>query len=152
VRHRQPGRAKGGADACNDAFAARREAVDVTTRARLVRLDHVQLAMPAGHEDEAAAFYEGLLGLRRVQKPPRLEARGGCWFEDGDVVVHLGVDPRFAPATKAHPAFLVEGLDELCGRLEDSGVAVTFDHELPGVRRCYVADPFANRLELIDAE
>ena len=118
--------------------------------ARLVRLDHVQLAMPKGGEEAATGFYEALLGLSRVPKPPALAARGGCWFEGGDVVVHLGVDPAFVPATKAHPAFVVDDLDALCTRLAGAGVAARFDDELPGVRRCYVADPFGNRIELID--
>ena len=49
-------------------------------------------------------FYEGLLGLTRVPKPPHLEQRGGCWFENGSVKVHLGVEADFRPARKAHPA------------------------------------------------
>src|SRR5437764_7793161 len=36
------------------------------------RLDHVQLAMPAGQEAEAIAFYEGLLGITNVAKPQHL--------------------------------------------------------------------------------
>src|ERR1700730_10166395 len=84
---------------------------------RLVRLDHVQLAMPRGREDEADAFYAGLLGFTVVPKPPVLAARGGRWFESGDVVVHLGVDPTFTPATKAHPAFVVEDLDAVVAEL-----------------------------------
>ena len=66
-------------------------------------IDHVQLAMPAGREDDARAFYAGLLGLSEVPKPPHLAARGGCWFETRDVKIHLGVDPDFRPARKAHP-------------------------------------------------
>jgi catechol 2,3-dioxygenase-like lactoylglutathione lyase family enzyme len=116
--------------------------------ARLIRLDHIQLATPAGREDEAIAFYEGLLGLTSVPKPPVLAARGGCWFEQGAVIVHLGVDPSFAPATKAHPAF--DDLDGLAATLEAAGVELTFDDALEGVRRGYVADPFGNRIELIE--
>lgn len=56
---------------------------------RVVRLDHVQLAMPAGREAEAVAFYEGILGIAQVPKPDHLATRGGCWFEDGDLKVHL---------------------------------------------------------------
>jgi catechol 2,3-dioxygenase-like lactoylglutathione lyase family enzyme len=58
----------------------------------ILRLDHVQLAMPAGRESEAVAFYEGVLGIACVPKPDHLAVRGGCWFEDGDLKVHLGVD------------------------------------------------------------
>ncbi len=115
---------------------------------RLARLDHVQLAMPAGGEREAVAFYSGVLGLAEVPKPPVLAARGGCWFE-GDVVAHLGVDPNFIPATKAHPAFVVEGLEGLVARLADAGVEFVPDDALEGVVRGYVKDPFGNRIELI---
>jgi catechol 2,3-dioxygenase-like lactoylglutathione lyase family enzyme len=118
---------------------------------RLTRLDHVQLAMPAGREPDAVTFYSGVLGLAEVPKPPVLAVRGGCWFESGDVIVHLGVDPQFTPATKAHPAFVVDDLDALASTLDAAGVALTYDDALEGVRRGYVTDPFGNRIELIDA-
>jgi hypothetical protein len=38
------------------------------------RLDHVQLAMPAGREKEARAFYQELLGIPEVVKPRHLAA------------------------------------------------------------------------------
>lgn len=118
---------------------------------RLLALDHVQLAMPAGGVDRAEAFYAGLLGLVRQPKPDLLAARGGCWFSNGSVTLHLGADPEFRPARKAHPALVVEDLDSLVERLHAAGVAVRPDEDLPGVRRCYVDDPFGNRIELIDA-
>jgi catechol 2,3-dioxygenase-like lactoylglutathione lyase family enzyme len=113
-------------------------------------IDHVQLAMPEGGEDVAAAFYEGLLGLARRPKPSALAVRGGCWFSHGAVELHLGVERDFRPARKAHPAVLVAGLDELTALLAGAGHPVRFDDEVPGVRRCYVDDPFGNRLELVD--
>ena len=33
---------------------------------------------------------------------------------------------------------------------EAGGVPVRPDHELPGVRRCHIDDPFGNRIELIE--
>lgn len=118
---------------------------------RMIAVDHVQLAMPAGEEPAAAAFYEGLLGLARLEKPPVLAARGGCWFSNGDVSLHLGVEEPFAPARKAHPALLVVGLDSLVSVLVTAGHGVRFDDDVPGVRRCYVDDPFGNRIELVEA-
>lgn len=119
--------------------------------ARIVHLDHVQLAMPAEPEAESAAeaFYGGLLGLVRVPKPPALAARGGCWFEDGAVRVHLGVEEPFAPARKAHPAFVVDDLDALAEVLTAAGHEVRWSEEVPGTRRFHTDDPFGNRLELI---
>ena len=107
--------------------------------------------MPSGQEDEATAFYSGILGLDRQEKPPVLAARGGCWFSNGAVALHLGVEADFRPARKAHPAVLVQGLDDLCRVLADGGHAVRFDDDVPGVRRCYVDDPFGNRIELVEA-
>jgi catechol 2,3-dioxygenase-like lactoylglutathione lyase family enzyme len=110
------------------------------------RLDHVQLAMPAGGEADARAFYAGLLGFTEVAKPTHLAGRGGCWFEAGEAHVHLGVDPRFRPARKAHPALLVRGLPTLAERLRAAGVAVAGGE--PG--QIYVDDPFGNRVELLE--
>ena len=47
---------------------------------RVRGIDHVQLAMPAGREDDARAFYRDVLSLPERPKPPHLAARGGCWF------------------------------------------------------------------------
>lgn len=111
---------------------------------------HVQLAMPVGREAEAEAFYERILGLRRMAKPPHLEMRGGCWFEDGDVRIHLGVEADFRPARKAHPALIVDDLGAFKAVFESVGIEVTEDQPLPGFDRFYVSDPFGNRLEFLE--
>ena len=49
----------------------------------VVGIDHVQLAMPPGREDEARVFYAQLLGIPEVPKPADLAKRGGAWFEGG---------------------------------------------------------------------
>ena len=114
------------------------------------RIDHVQLAMPAGREDEAVAFYEGLLGIEQVPKPPHLAVRGGCWFERGDLKIHLGVEADFRAARKAHPALLVDDLPALVERLQSAGVPLRDDEPLEGYDRVYVDDPFGNRIELLE--
>ncbi len=118
---------------------------------RVVGIDHVQLAMPAGPEADAQAeaFFSGLLGLRRVPKPPELAVRGGCWFELGAAKVHLGVEEDFRPARKAHPALLVDDLDVLCRRLDASGYPTRRTEDVPGRPQWYVDDPFGNRIELL---
>jgi len=123
----------------------------VTDGHRIERLDHVQLAMPAGAEDRAQAFYEGVLGIPRVPKPAELEVRGGCWFERGALRVHLGVEDDFRPARKAHPALVVSGLEELCEALEAAGHPVRRVEDVPGTPQWYVDDPFGNRIELLPA-
>ena len=116
----------------------------------VARIEHVQLAMPPGQEAQAIAFYEGLLGIPHVVKPPHLAARGGCWFEDGGVKVHLGVEADFRAAKKAHPALLVTQLGALVDRLRAAGVEIIDDEPLEGYHRVYVHDPFGNRIELME--
>jgi catechol 2,3-dioxygenase-like lactoylglutathione lyase family enzyme len=112
--------------------------------------DHVQLAMPAGEEPRARAFYAGLLGMDELPKPAELAARGGAWFVSGDVQLHLGVETPFAPARKAHPALRCADLTALLARLEHADHAITFGGTFEdGARHAYVLDPFGNRLELI---
>ncbi len=117
---------------------------------QIVTIDHVQLAMPAGREDEAVAFYEGLLGIKHVAKPPHLALRGGCWFENGRLKIHLGVDADFRPAHKAHPALLVDDLAALVDALRSGGAFLRDDEPLEGYERVYVDDPFGNRIELLE--
>jgi catechol 2,3-dioxygenase-like lactoylglutathione lyase family enzyme len=115
----------------------------------VVALDHVQLAMPAGREEDARNFYAGLLGLPELAKPANLAKRGGCWFGRGAVRVHLGVDADFKPAVKAHPAFQVEDLARFRKIFELAGHRVVEDEPLEGYDRFYVYDPFGNRIELM---
>ncbi|MEM7737994.1 MAG: glyoxalase [Deinococcota bacterium] len=96
----------------------------------LAALDHVQLAMPAGEETKARAFYKDILGLSELTKPEPLRSRGGCWFEHGSVAVHLGVEKDFRPARKAHPAFVVSDLNALASKLTQAGYDVTWDEAL----------------------
>lgn len=112
-------------------------------------IDHIQLAMPVGGEEAARRFYEGLLGIPEVAKPPDLAARGGCWFESASVKVHLGVEATFTPARKAHPAFLVDDLPGLLQILSEAGFPASEDVAIAGWERRHVNDPFGNRIELM---
>ncbi|HEX9922306.1 MAG TPA: VOC family protein [Anaerolineae bacterium] len=115
----------------------------------IIGLDHIQLAMPPGGEAQARRFYRDLLGLIEVKKPEPLAARSGCWFEGQGTIVHLGVQKEFEPARKAHPAFLVSDLEHYRQVLEAGGAPIIPDNVLPNIRRFYTADPFGNRIELI---
>jgi catechol 2,3-dioxygenase-like lactoylglutathione lyase family enzyme len=114
------------------------------------RIDHILIAMPAGREEEARAFYAGILGLTEQIKPPQLAARGGCWFESGDLEVHIGVEKNFIPARKAHPAFIVDDLAGMVAKAQQAGLRVTEDEPIEGCDRRHVDDPFGNRIELIE--
>ena len=117
---------------------------------RVRAIEHVQLAMPAGEEERARAFYAGALAIPERSKPPHLAARGGCWFESDTVKIHLGVDKDFRPARKAHPALLVDDLRALAAALNAAGFATRDGEPLEGYIRIDVNDPFGNRVELME--
>lgn len=117
----------------------------------LYAIDHVQLAMPAGGEQQARDFFVDVLGMTEIPKPAVLVARGGVWFAAGAVQLHLGVEADFRPARKAHPALLVDDLDALIALLVTVGVTVSSNEPaLEGYRRVHVHDPFGNRIELME--
>ena len=111
----------------------------------IIGLDHVQIAAPAGSEEEARRFYGQALGMVEIPKPQKLQPRGGVWFAlpDGRQL-HVGVEDPFTPARKAHPCFVAGDLDALAERLGD----VSWDDDISGTRRFYVSDPFGNRVEV----
>ncbi|RYG91554.1 glyoxalase [Loktanella sp. IMCC34160] len=109
--------------------------------------DHTQLAIPKGGEDDARAFWVGILGMTELPKPEALAGRGGLWLRAGEVELHLGVEEPFSPARKAHPCFRVPDLDDIARRLVVEGHEVRWDTALTDRRRFFTDDPFCNRIE-----
>jgi predicted enzyme related to lactoylglutathione lyase len=119
---------------------------------KILRIEHVQVAIPLGSQDRARAFYCGVLGFSEVQKPASMAERKSIWFAAGSVNLHLGIEADFHPAKRAHPAFVVEGLDDILASCERAGVTVKPDVSFDGFRRVHVIDPFGNRLELMQKD
>jgi catechol 2,3-dioxygenase-like lactoylglutathione lyase family enzyme len=118
---------------------------------KILAIDHVQIAMPAGAEEKAREFYINLLGFSEIQKPPELAKRGGGWFQSENAQLHLGVEADFKAARKAHPAFLVEDLDSLIANIQSAGYEMDMSQPpLDGYRRAHIFDPFGNRIELME--
>ena len=115
----------------------------------MLTLDHIQLAMPQGKEEDARTFYGEVLGLQELEKPDLLKSKGGVWFSLGTHQLHLGVETPFSPAKKAHPAFRVEELASLAKRLEQAGCSLRWDDSIPDVQRFHTHDVFGNRLEFL---
>ncbi|MEX0341048.1 MAG: VOC family protein [Erythrobacter sp.] len=115
----------------------------------LLGIDHVQLAMPHGGEPHARRFWVDLMELEEVPKPAHLAVNGGCWFEAEGITIHCGVEDAFLPARRAHPALLVSDLAKLVARLGKAGIRFKPGKELEGYVRGDIADPFGNRIELM---
>ena len=112
-------------------------------------IDHVQIAIPAGGEEAARPFYRDLLGLTEVPKTGVQATRGGCWFEAGDIKVHLGVEEPFRANRKAHVAFLVDDVAAIGAKASAAGYETKSDDDLEGYERVFIHDPFGNRLEFL---
>jgi catechol 2,3-dioxygenase-like lactoylglutathione lyase family enzyme len=117
----------------------------------VLSLDHVQVAIPAGAEEIARSFYIGILGFREQQKPAAMAGRNSIWFASGPVSLHLGIEAAsdFHAATRAHPAFIVDNLDEIVAACQRASFATRPDTPIGDFRRTHVFDPFGNRIELM---
>lgn len=113
-------------------------------------INHIQLAAPKGSEDIARNFFKSILGIHELEKPEELKKRGGVWFQFANHQIHIGIEEPFYPAKKAHPAFEIENIEALKIHLIKNGIQVIEDDNLPGAKRCFISDPFGNRLEFLE--
>jgi catechol 2,3-dioxygenase-like lactoylglutathione lyase family enzyme len=117
----------------------------------ILSIDHIQIAIPKDGEEKARGFYMDVLGFVEIPKPAELAKRGGAWFQTGNVQLHLGVEADFRAARKAHPAFLVDDLEEVISKARSNGFEIdTSQPALDGYKRAHVFDPFGNRIELME--
>lgn len=117
----------------------------------ICRLHHGQVSIPKGSEEQARAFYCGVLGMREISKPAALQGRGGFWLELGEIQIHFGVEDGVdRRATKAHLAYEVSGLSQWNETLSRSGIEAKMGIPIPGYERFEFRDPFGNRVEFLE--
>ena len=107
---------------------------------RVVRvLDHVQVMMPEGGEDDARRFYAGILGLTEVEKPEPMRANGGVWFAEG---IHVSGEGGFSPPPPGTPGAARRRHRLAWPRRSPPPAATSsWDERWPGVRRFYTRGP-----------
>jgi catechol-2,3-dioxygenase len=115
------------------------------------KLDHIQICIPLGKENEARKFYLDILGFNEIPKPIELLNNGGFWCEAGGIRLHIGVEDE-TNNSKRHPAFEVENLDEVKQYLISKNIQLKEDTQISGVKRFSIFDPFGNRIELLEKE
>ncbi|MEO8821629.1 MAG: VOC family protein [Ginsengibacter sp.] len=113
------------------------------------RLNHLQICIPIGKEDEARKFYTDIIGLVEIPKPKDLIANGGLWYQLADIQFHIGTENEINKS-KRHPAFEVEDLLEARGILERNNIKIKEEIQIPGQDRFSFFDPFGNRIELLE--
>ena len=115
-----------------------------------MNLDHAQITVAPEDVDATLAFYETVIGLRRI---PKSNSRTGGWFEIGEHQLHVGAEKttnrELNLASKRHVCFRVDDLDDAERKLRGAGVEIIADTDpAPGWRRFYVRDPGGNRVEI----
>ena len=120
-------------------------------------IDHVQIAAPKALEAEVLRFYREILGLTEIPKPEELKARGGAWFQTGNLQMHIGIDPEVlldgrpspaGPKSKRHVCFLVNDLAKAKAAVVAQGVAIEEENVAEGLSRFFIRDPAGNRIEI----
>ncbi len=116
----------------------------------LEAIDHVQITVAPEDVASTLAFYEHVIGLRRILKS---NSRTGGWFELGQQQLHVGAEASTSRAaslaSKRHVCFRVADLGVAERALRAAGVEIHPDLDpAPGWSRFYVRDPGGNRVEI----
>jgi catechol 2,3-dioxygenase-like lactoylglutathione lyase family enzyme len=118
----------------------------------IIQVHHAQISIPIGKEDEARAFYCGVLGFQEVPKPENLKSRGGFWMQLSNLQVHAGIENFDRTLTKAHLAYEVENLATTRALLVSKGLTPEDSISIPGYARFECRDPFGNRMEFLQRD
>ena len=121
--------------------------------ASVKRLQHTSVPMPPGGDEDARAFYSGVLGMREIPKPEGLAAMTVVWFaanDDGDEV-HVFKDEQHGPNSAAqHLCLEVDDIEGYKTRLSDHGYDPQIPESIHNRPRLFVRDPFHNLIELVE--
>ncbi|MBA2737199.1 MAG: VOC family protein [Pyrinomonadaceae bacterium] len=118
----------------------------------ILRVQHAQITIPKGAEENAREFYCAFLGLREVPKPLSLQGRGGFWLEIESFQIHVGTEDGVErEKSKAHIAYEVRDLSGWREKLENRGVKILEGVPIPHYDRFEFRDPFGNRVEFLEA-
>ncbi|MDP9075917.1 MAG: VOC family protein [Bacteroidota bacterium] len=113
-----------------------------------IRADHINICVPSERLEEARVFYSEVLGLKQIERPDHLFNTPGCWFDIGDIQLHIGVEPP-KPESVRHIAFEIKNVDDAMKLFEKYNVQILQEPEIPGRKRFAFLDPFGNRMELL---
>jgi catechol 2,3-dioxygenase-like lactoylglutathione lyase family enzyme len=118
----------------------------------ILGIDHAQITIPKGSEEEAKNFYCEFLGLKEVEKPENRKKNGGFWLQVGALQLHVGTEDGFdRTKTKAHVAYLVDNLKSWRQKFHENSIEMFESLPLPNAEAFEFRDPFGNRVELIQS-
>jgi catechol 2,3-dioxygenase-like lactoylglutathione lyase family enzyme len=116
---------------------------------QILKLNHVNITVPAAREAAARHFYGVVLGLQQIPKPDGPRKNLGAWFEIGSTQLHLSLaEGADNSASDAHVCYEVPDIAGAKSHLQRSGVEILKDESDTGTRRFFVRDPGGNMIEV----
>ena len=113
-------------------------------------LNHVNITVQPDQLEQARKFYVEMFGFLEIPRPAILKSKG-VWFQVGNQELHILLENNlYRKKTIAHVAYEVDNLDELLKKLSDAGVKSQVSLTLNNYRRYKLADPFGNKVELME--
>jgi catechol 2,3-dioxygenase-like lactoylglutathione lyase family enzyme len=116
------------------------------------RLQHTSVPMPPGSNEQARAFYNGVLGMREIPMPTPLP-QNLIWFaanDDGDEVHVFQEENMGSNSARQHLCLEVDDLEAFRQRLVENGYEPRSPESITNRPRLFVRDPFDNLLELVE--
>lgn len=114
---------------------------------RILRVQHVSVPRPKGSEEEARAFYGGVLGLLEIPVPESIRRQDLIWFDIGGQELHLFAEEPAGDTSRRHFCIEVSDLESVRGRLKQAGYRIEEATPIRNRPRFFCHDPFGNRIE-----
>ena len=116
---------------------------------RVRKLDHYNIAAPAGVIEDCRRFYADVLGLTVGHRPP-FRSTGFWLYADDAPIIHLVVRSNERPPAAAdHIAFACEDYQSAVELLRRHGIAFEEDDvPLTSQRQIFLTDPAGVHVEL----
>ncbi len=116
----------------------------------VVRLNHVNVTVPAGLEEAAKKFYGELLGLKQIEKPDGPRKYIGAWYQLGESQLHLSVEDKPGNyESDRHVCYSVADINGALNTLRSAGIDIISEEQLTnGGSRFFVRDPAGNFIEI----
>jgi catechol 2,3-dioxygenase-like lactoylglutathione lyase family enzyme len=115
---------------------------------KIKRIDHIQICIPKGKENEAREFYTNIIGFKEIPKPVELIPNGGLWYQAGNIQFHIGTENEIN-TSKRHPAFEVVDVASARHLLERHKIKIKEEIQILRQIRFSFFEPFGNRIELL---
>ena len=128
------------------AFSAGRDAAQQNAR-------FLQVFIPMEPHEETIVrhFYLEVLDLTEMRAPNYPANLDGFWATSGSRQIYFGTHPNFAFDASTIPAFPIADIDGMAARLTAEGYRVTWNKDIPYVKRLVVTDPNGLQIGLIES-